>query len=144
MCVCLISDTLSTSINKHGMDRGYIVMHVFEKTHLPKIEVLWHLFGFYVCHLRRRFRTRCNGSPPPGSPSVDIMAVDTRTKGVMAHDETAITRTCTGETNVISAGDRDYFPLTFPLLFVEDGASGWHVALKSTPGNRNTLAQWVF
>lgn len=54
-----------------------------------------------------------------------------------------MTRTLTGEKNIISAWDKHYFPLTFPLLFPEGGPSGWHRDLKSTTGHRITLAQWV-
>lgn len=97
----------------------------------------------YVHRRRSRAKSNSFAFTSPGAPSSEIMAVDTRARGVLPTDRTAMTRTLTGEKNIISAWDSDYFPLTFPLLFPAGGASGWHKNLKSTTGHRITLAQWV-
>lgn len=44
-------------------------------------------------------------------------AADTRSRGVLPKDRTAMTRTLTGKATLINFLDQDYFPLTFPLLF---------------------------
>lgn len=79
----------------------------------------------------------------PGSVSSEMIAADTRSRGVLPKDRTAMTRTLTGKTKVITFLDQDYFPLTFPLLFPHGRVSGWHTELKSTTGHKISLAQWV-
>lgn len=101
-------------------------------------------FALFVSR-RRSSRTKSDALAfsSPGAPSSEIIAVDTRARGIMPKDRAAMTRTLTGEKNLISVCDRDYFPLTFVLLFPEGGISGWHRDLRSTTGHKITLAQWV-
>ena len=54
-----------------------------------------------------------------------------------------MTRTLTGRTTAVSVCDRDYFPLTFVLLFPHGGGSGWRADLKSTAGSKLSVAQWT-
>lgn len=79
----------------------------------------------------------------PGAPSSEIIAVDTRSRGVLPTERKAMTRALTGETSTIDFLHEDYFPLTYPLLFPHGGICGWHSNLKSTTGHKISLIQWV-
>lgn len=54
-----------------------------------------------------------------------------------------MTQTLTGKTTTVDFLDKDYFPLTYPLLFPHGGVCGWHPNLKSTTGHKISLIQWV-
>ena len=54
-----------------------------------------------------------------------------------------MTHALTGETATIDFRDKDYFPLTYPLLFPHGGICGWHPDLMSTTGHKITLTQWL-
>lgn len=54
-----------------------------------------------------------------------------------------MTHALTGETATIDFRDKNYFPLTYPLLFPHGAICGWHPEMKSTTGHKITLAQWV-
>ncbi len=88
-------------------------------------------------------RSRSLAFTTPGAPSSEIIAVDTRTRGVLPTERKAMTQTLTGQTSTVDFLHMDYFPLTYPLLFPHGGVCGWHPNLKSTTGNKISLVQWV-
>ena len=54
-----------------------------------------------------------------------------------------MTQALTGETATIDFRDRNYFPLTYQLLFPHGAVCGWYPDMKSTTGHKISLTQWL-
>lgn len=72
-----------------------------------------------------------------------MVAVDSRARGAIPLDRATMTTTITGSTANVSHRKANYFPLTFPLLFLHGDVCRWHPGLHRTTGNRITIMQWV-
>ena len=97
-------------------------------------------------HCRRRSSAARSNSlafTTPAAPSSEMIPGDTSSRGVLPKDRKAMTQALTGETATIDFRDRDYFPLTYPLLFPHGAVCGWYPDMKSTTGHKISLTQWL-